>query len=135
MKPTLLAITLAVAGSTALAAPPAQVVKVTLTDSTVTLDAATVKPGKVTFEISSGDGSKNEHELVVLRTDLDPAKLPVKGGKVEEDKVKNVGEVEGVKPGKVKKLTLNLKPGAYSVICNMPGHYGMGMHTALTVAN
>ena len=30
-------------------------------------------------------------------------------------------------------LTLTLKPGHYSIICNLPGHYTGGMYTDLTV--
>jgi uncharacterized cupredoxin-like copper-binding protein len=115
------------------AADRPQKIGVSLTDHSITLDVGTVKPGKVVFEITNGTDSKFEHEFVVLRSDLDPANLPVKNGKVEEGKVKNVGEVEGIQPGKVKRLALTLKEGHYSIICNVTGHYGMGMNAAFVV--
>jgi uncharacterized cupredoxin-like copper-binding protein len=115
------------------AAGSPQKVNVSLTDHSITLDVGTIKPGKVVFEITNGTDSKLEHEFVVLRSELDSANLPVKDGKVEEGKVKNVGEIEGIKPGKVKHLALTLKEGRYSIICNVKGHYGMGMNTAFVV--
>jgi uncharacterized cupredoxin-like copper-binding protein len=30
-------------------------------------------------------------------------------------------------------VTLNLKPGHYSLVCNLPGHYMQGMRADLTV--
>ncbi|MEA2312683.1 MAG: hypothetical protein QOE28_2651, partial [Solirubrobacteraceae bacterium] len=35
--------------------------------------------------------------------------------------------------GAAKALTLNLKPGHYALICNLPGHYTAGMYADLTV--
>ena len=34
---------------------------------------------------------------------------------------------------KTKRLTLNLKPGHYALLCNLPGHYKAGMFTDFTV--
>lgn len=119
--------------SSAWSADPGQKVGVSLTDHSISLDVASVKPGKVVFEISNASDSQFEHEFVVLRSDLDPAQLPVKNGKVEEGKVRNMGEVEGIQPGKMKRLALTLKEGRYSIICNVTGHYGMGMNAALRV--
>ena len=33
-----------------------------------------------------------------------------------------------MEPGAVMMLTLDLAPGHYAVVCNLPGHYAMGMH-------
>jgi uncharacterized cupredoxin-like copper-binding protein len=128
-----LMLTLCSAAMAAGAAEGPQKVNVSLSDHTITLDVGTVKPGKVVFEITSGSDSKFEHEFVVLRSELDSASLPVKEGKVDEGKLRNVGEVEGIKPGKTKRLSLNLKEGHYSVICNVTGHYEMGMNSTLVV--
>lgn len=127
-------IVLASVSFSTLAASKAQVIKVTLTDTAVTLDVAQVKPGKVTFEVTNSKDSKADHEMVVLRTDLAQDKLPVKGAEVEEGKLKNLGEAHDMKPGVVKRLSLKLGAGHYVLICNIPGHYAMGMHTSLTVA-
>jgi uncharacterized cupredoxin-like copper-binding protein len=88
-----------------------------------------VKAGKVTF-VASNKGAL-DHELVVLKTNLAPTKLPVKGTKAVE--VGRVGKIPPLKPGQTKTLTLTLKPGKYVLICNVAGHYKAGQHAAFTV--
>jgi uncharacterized cupredoxin-like copper-binding protein len=77
------------------------------------------------------------HELIVLQTDLDVSQLPYdpRKGKVTETQLKSLGEVEELKPGKSGKLTLNLKPGPYLLMCNQPGHWHAGMWTKFTVTS
>ena len=117
------------------AAPAAQSggsVAVKLTDSLISLDQSSLNAGKVTFKITNAGSI--EHEFAVLKTDLAADKLPAnpdKPGKVKEDG--NVGEVEGVAVKETKDLSLDLQPGSYVLICNLPAHYGMGMHIAFTV--
>lgn len=107
-------------------------VAVKLTDSGIALDRASLGAGTVTFKITNAGSI--EHEFAVLKTDLAADKLPAnpdKPGKVKEDG--NVGEVEGIAVKETKDLSLDLKPGNYVLICNVPAHYGMGMHAAFTV--
>lgn len=111
-----------------------ETIKATLLKNTIQLDASRVKAGAVTFEVSNAPDTGLAHELVVLKTDLAADKLPVKDGKVPESQFKKMGEVEGIDPGKNKRLTLKLVPGRYVLICNQPGHYSMGLHTSLLVA-
>ena len=77
--------------------------------------------GSVTFTVKNT--GKIEHEFVVLRT-LRPAGSLLKGAEANE--AGNVGEIGSVKPGQSKKLTLKLKSGHYSLICNIAGHYKGG---------
>lgn len=77
--------------------------------------------GKVTFSVKNT--GKVEHEFVVLKT-AKPAGSLLKGAEAAEDG--NVGEIGSVKPGETKKLTLTLKAGHYSLLCNLPGHYKAG---------
>jgi uncharacterized cupredoxin-like copper-binding protein len=86
-----------------------------------------VKAGKVTFLVRNG--GTVEHELVVLQG---AGRLPVSHYKAQEVR-HNLGEVEDILPGKTKSLTLTLKPGKYTLLCNVAGHYMLGMHTVLTV--
>ena len=109
------------------------VIKATLLDNAIQLDASTVKAGKVTFEVSNASEAKMVHEMAVLKTPMADDKLPVKAGKVPEKKFKKMGEVEDVAAGKSKRLTLRLATGHYVLICNISGHYQMGLHTSLTV--
>ena len=43
------------------------------------------------------------------------------------------GAGEGILPGSSSWATLELKPGRYELVCNLPGHYSAGMYTVLTV--
>ncbi len=61
--------------------------------------------------------------FVVLKT-AKPAGDLLKGN--EADERGNVGEIGGVPPGQARTLNLTLKPGHYSLICNLPGHYKTG---------
>jgi uncharacterized cupredoxin-like copper-binding protein len=77
--------------------------------------------GKVRFVVTNIGTVK--HEFVVLRT-AKPAGNLLKGN--EADESGNVGEIGGVPPGQARTLNLTLKPGHYSLICNLPGHYKTG---------
>jgi uncharacterized cupredoxin-like copper-binding protein len=80
------------------------------------------KAGNVTFVLRNT--GKAEHEFVVLKTVKAAGALAGKNGEANE--AGNVGEVGSVKPGQLKKLTLTLAKGHYSLICNLPGHYAGG---------
>lgn len=90
---------------------------------------AVAKEGTVT--ITAPNDGKVVHELVLLKTDEDPAKLPKKGGKVDEST--SVGEIADVEAGSTKKATFKLAPGKYAMVCALPGHYEGGMYGSLTV--
>jgi uncharacterized cupredoxin-like copper-binding protein len=92
----------------------------------------TVPAGKVA--ITAPNNGKIEHELVLLKTDVDPAKLKTeKDGEVDEEAYSGPGEIPDVEAGETGKTTLNLKPGKYAMICNVPGHYKAGMYGRVTV--
>jgi uncharacterized cupredoxin-like copper-binding protein len=72
--------------------------------------------------------------LVVLQTDLGVDQLPMDAdGNVEEDKLTSMGEKGDIAAGQGADLALKLRAGHYMLICNLPGHYKLGMHTAFTV--
>ena len=101
-----------------------------LTEMKITGSASTVAAGKVTFNVTNNGNAT--HEMVVLQTPTAAGKLPTSStGRADESG--NIGETGDMKAGAVKKLTLNLKPGHYALICNLPGHYTAGMYTDLTV--
>jgi uncharacterized cupredoxin-like copper-binding protein len=96
---------------------------------------ATAKAGSVT--ISAPNEGKLPHELMLLKTNTDPAKLPTApdGGvaeKTHEAAEKN-GEIEDVAPGETKSSKFDLTPGKWVMFCNIPGHYAQGMYGSLTV--
>ena len=90
---------------------------------------AVAKAGKVT--ITAPNAGNTVHELVLLKTDADPANLPKTGDKVDEST--SVGEISDVAPGSTKKATFKLAPGKYAMVCALPGHYEGGMYGSLTV--
>ncbi|HET7485329.1 MAG TPA: plastocyanin/azurin family copper-binding protein, partial [Solirubrobacterales bacterium] len=79
-----------------------------------------------------------EHELVVFKTNMDPAKLPTEAnGEVNEEKMDKIaesaGEIADVEAGDTKSGNFELTPGKYVIFCNLPGHYAQGMYGTLTV--
>jgi uncharacterized cupredoxin-like copper-binding protein len=120
-------------GMTSQASWAEQTVNATLLSNSIQLETHNVKAGRVTFDVKNAADNDMEHELVVLKTDLSDDALPVSKGTVLEHKLKKIGEVEDIAPGKSKRVSFRLAPGHYALICNKPGHYAAGMHTALVV--
>jgi len=52
---------------------------------------------------------------------------------VDEKQVPPVGRTSNIAGGKSEDKTLNLTAGKYVLVCNVPAHYGQGMHVAFTV--
>ena len=130
---TLVVAALATIGSAAAAQPFAHhsrtsTVRVIEKEMHVLASPKVVPAGRVSFEIRNGGSVA--HELVVLRHDRG-GRLPVRHFKAEEAGV--LGEAAEIAPGKRTRLTLRLKPGRYLLLCNVPGHYQLGMFTLLRV--
>lgn len=106
-------------------------IRADLKEYTVPLTSSTVRAGSVTF-IARNAGT-TAHDLIVLRTDLAPDKIPLdqQTQKAKEDG--RVGGVEEIPPGQNRNLRVDLAAGHYVVICNVPTHYQLGMRTELTV--
>jgi uncharacterized cupredoxin-like copper-binding protein len=107
-------------------------VSATEKDFAISLASSTASAGSVTFNISNEGPST--HEFVVIQTDDAPDALPTKNGTVNEDGLTVVDEQEDIAPSTTATLTTNLDAGSYVIICNLPGHYEAGMHTAFTVS-
>jgi len=88
----------------------------------------------VTFHVKNA--GTQVHEFVVVRTELAADKLPLASGAPEVNEeaagLAVVDEVEDLAAGAAADLTVTLEAGHYVVICNVPGHYGLGMHTDFT---
>ena len=119
-------------------------VSVGLQEFAIVPSVASVPAGTVKF-VAKNSGPDDIHEMVVLRTDLDPAALPVdKDGKADEegDGITSIGETGDVAVGETKEASFDLAPGKYVLICNIvqtepdgsiEAHYNVGMRTAFTV--
>jgi uncharacterized cupredoxin-like copper-binding protein len=108
-------------------------VQVTERDFSISPDQNSVPSGEVSFNIRN-EGPAT-HEFVVFKTDVPEGQLPIRNGIVDEEanSVEDVDEVEGISPGESKELKVDLQPGQYVLICNISGHYQLGMHAALEV--
>jgi uncharacterized cupredoxin-like copper-binding protein len=122
------------ATSTTEAPSAAGVVNATEKDFAIALDPSTAGSGQVSFQITNEGPSV--HEFVVFKTDLAPDALPLnEDGDVDEEGkgVKHIDEVEDIAAGSTQSLEASLDPGSYVVICNLPGHYKLGMHAPFSV--
>jgi uncharacterized cupredoxin-like copper-binding protein len=110
-------------------------VDVLLEDFKVRQDPAVVPAGTVSFRIRNQ--GPTTHEVIVVRTDRAPDKLPLQrdGLTVNEDApgIDLLDEVEGLDIDDRQTLVLDLAAGNYVLYCNLEGHYLGGMHEALTV--
>ncbi len=51
----------------------------------------------------------------------------------EASRTNGAGEGDGIAPGTTGWVTLDLAPGRYELVCNLPGHYAAGMVALLVV--
>ena len=115
--------------------PSGTSLNVRLEDFKVLQDSGVVPAGTVSFRVLNQ--GPTTHELIVVRTDRDPDKLPLQrdGLTVDEEGpgVELLGEAEGLDIDDRETMDLGLAPGHYVMYCNLEGHYLGGMYAALTV--
>ena len=68
-----------------------------------------------------------------IKTDLPADKLPIDSAKQEAKDDGRVAGLDSIDPGSSQNLRIQLPPGHYVVICNVPTHYQFGMRADLTV--
>lgn len=108
-------------------------IDVGLKDFELTLSSSSVPPGTITFVGANVGPSVHEFEVFRVDDGTDPGALPVESDVAITDGLSPIEEIEDIAPGTSAKLALELEPGTYAVICNLPQHYGMGMHATFTV--
>jgi uncharacterized cupredoxin-like copper-binding protein len=110
-------------------------VDVLLKDFKVLQDGAVVPAGTVSFRVRNQ--GPTTHEVIVVRTDRAPDKLPLQGDGLTVDEegpgVHLLDEVEGLDIDDRQTMVLNMASGHYVLYCNLEGHYLGGMYAALTV--
>ena len=97
--------------------------------------AGTIKSGKTT--ITSTNSGVAQHELLVFKSNLAPAAFPVDAaGNIKEEGagVALVSDGDNIDPLGSQVRSLDLVPGTYLFVCNIPGHFKAGMFTTVTVA-
>ena len=114
-----------VATGSAMAVTIGSPVTVTMNEFNIMPANQGAKRGSVTFAVRNT--GTIEHEFIVLRTTKAAGNL-LGGdhGPTRADESGAVGELGSLKAGELKKVTLKLKAGHYSLICNLPGHYTGG---------
>jgi uncharacterized cupredoxin-like copper-binding protein len=110
-------------------------VDVKLSDYRITLTPAPLTHGRLAFVVNNAGSIP--HELVVFRTDAPANRLPLRadGDANEESKALTsvVDSGASLTPGQTKLFVANLAPGHYVAVCNLAGHYRLGMRLDLTV--
>jgi uncharacterized cupredoxin-like copper-binding protein len=106
-----------------------------------TVDFKVLMPTKLTtgkHTIGYTNNGPSPHEIVIFETALPANQLPVNAdGDVNEDSplLHNVADSgDALKAGGTKSFsTSSLTPGHYVAVCNLPGHYRLGMRLNVTV--
>jgi uncharacterized cupredoxin-like copper-binding protein len=93
----------------------------------IVLDRQKVKPGQVMLH-AENQSRTLVHEVVIAHDD-GADELPLDGNHdlVIESRIRVLGAIKNLLPGKIGTLTLTLRPGSYLLFCNLPGHYLDGM--------
>jgi uncharacterized cupredoxin-like copper-binding protein len=117
-------------------------VDVTLQEFSVGTSVSSAPAGSVTFD-ATNEGPDDDHEFVVIKTDLGITDLPTNpDGSVDEEGagIEAIDEIAEFPPGETATLTVDLDAGSYVFICNVydkkekESHYQEGMRTGFTVS-
>jgi uncharacterized cupredoxin-like copper-binding protein len=75
------------------------------------------------------------HEFLVVKTDIAVGEIPLDGDHFAEptDGIEVINEIGEFAKGTTESLTVNLTPGTYQLVCNLPDHYEAGMHISFKV--
>lgn len=100
---------------------------------TVSVDNATVPAGDLTFTVTNA--GTMDHEFLVVKTDLPDGAIPLEGDRFSEslESISVIDEIGEFAAGTTETLTVTLEPGNYQLVCNIPAHYQLGMHTPFVV--
>ncbi len=102
---------------------------------------STVAHGTVSFLVTNGGSITHEMVILPLPNSQGVGTRPI-GGDAKIDEASSLGEAsnsngkgagKGIVPGASSWMTVNLAPGHYELVCNLPNHYTSGMYTRLTV--
>lgn len=123
-----------VASTAAASAPAAADPTVDLTEWKVTV-AGTIKSGKTDLTIMNTGVAP--HELLIFKSDRAPSAYPTDAaGNIKEEGagVTLVSDGDNIDPAGTQTRSIDLAPGKYLFVCNIPGHFKQGMFTVVTVA-
>jgi uncharacterized cupredoxin-like copper-binding protein len=98
--------------------------------------ATTMTQGTSTFTISNL--GTIPHELLVFKSDLEPSAYPVDAaGDIQEEGagVTLLSDGDNIDPAGSQVRAIDLAPGTYLFVCNIPGHFKAGMFTVVRVTS
>lgn len=122
----------AACGGTGPAFQPSEVqIVVEMNDYAVTPNLRSIAAGVT--KVGVRNRGPQAHDLVILRTDLEPHKLPYDAARAKAGEPGLVARSTELRSGGTALLTVTLQPGRYVLICNVAGHYSFGMRTSLRV--
>lgn len=107
-------------------------VAVALTDDHITLNPETVTEGRIVFD-TTNTATTLVHEIEVFSGATAGAILPVANSVADTTGLTLIDEIEDIVPGARAELVVDLVPGTYLVVCNLPEHYQLGMWAYLEV--
>jgi uncharacterized cupredoxin-like copper-binding protein len=112
---------------------PTTSVKISMNDYNISPSVTTAPSGTLSIDVRNT--GPTTHELVIIRTDLAADQLPIRDNLADEEdkRLVHVDEVEDLEVDATVAYTVGLTPGHYVFICNIAGHYGLGMRTEFTV--
>jgi len=112
---------------------PGNAVDVKYNGYTLLPSHATMKAGDIVFNINNQNGQVL-HQFLVVQTDVPAGQLPLGAeAKVDESSLKIVGQLAKIDVGQSATLNAHLAPGHYVLMCNIVGHYQLGMHADFAV--
>ncbi|HJN92352.1 MAG TPA: hypothetical protein QGF05_06465 [Dehalococcoidia bacterium] len=108
-------------------------VEITLTEWSVAASAFSASGDTIIFNVTNR--GRLPHELAIVASFADPGQLPLDASAsvVDESRVAVVRRLPAFAAGGPRSLSVDLAPGRYLLICNVPGHYVAGMTSAFRV--
>ena len=116
-------------------------VNVTLREWAIVSEVEEVEAGRIYFFVENV-GPDDPHEFLVIRIgDAELSDIPVVEGRVPEDEIDFVDEIEPFTAGSTASIVIDLPPGKYLLLCNiaeleegeLESHYELGMRTRFNV--
>ncbi len=114
---------------------PSTTVGVILKEYEIYLNALSVQPGTIAFNVQNqGIG---QDQLVIVKTSMSPDQLPLLNGTVDTSAsgVNKIAQSQTIQPGKSTTFTAKLDPGSYVLYSGQEAHYNQGERIAFNVGS
>lgn len=107
-------------------------VTVDMKEYAITVSPATFKAGSIKFGIRNNGAMVHDFDLIKTDVAFDKLPLDTGSGKAKDDGL--VKQMINIAANRSTTLTADLAPGNYVIVCNIPGHYQLGMRVAFKVS-